>query len=240
MRLNKEEHKRIMLNILSDISSDPSLSINLGFKGGTCCYFVYGLDRFSVDLDFDLLDISKSKEVVNKIDNLLARYGYVKKNGIYSRKVKYSDESSALKIDISDRVDLNKLNHYKVRDVISGIPLNILSKEDVFAHKLLAVMDRYHNKKINKAIANRDLYDINFFFEQRWNFNEKIIKLRSQKNAREYLLELREFIEKKVDEKKILDGIGALVDESKRQWLRKNLKREVLKKLAIQIEAMRK
>lgn len=67
MIIKKEEHKRRMLKILADISANPKLAINLGFKGGTCCYFIHGLDRFSVDLDFDLLNIAKKEIGSEKI-----------------------------------------------------------------------------------------------------------------------------------------------------------------------------
>ena len=239
MITNQQQHKKIMLDILSDISSDPVLSINLGFKGGTCVYFLYGLDRFSVDLDFDLLNIEKKEIVLEKMDLLLAKYGEVKKEGALRRKIKYSEESVMLKVDISDRMEINALNHYAVKDVVSGVPLNILSQKDIFAHKLVAISDRYNNKTKNKIIVNRDLYDANFFFDNKWGFNEKIIELRTKKSAVEYLSELKKLIEKKVDENKILDGIGALLDDKKRQWVRYNLKKELLKKLAIQITSMK-
>ncbi len=239
MRLDKQEHKKIMLNILADISADPVLSVHLGFKGGTCCYFIYGLNRFSVDLDFDFLDASKREIVLEKIEKILLKYGSVKeKNGVLRRKLKYA-EDSILKVDISDRFDVNKLNTYEVKDIVSGVPLNILVKGDIFAHKLAAVADRYKNKEKNKVIANRDLYDINFFFDQGWKFNEEIIKLRSGMDAVKYLEKLRKMIGDKVDATKILDGIGALLDDADRNWTRLNLKNELLKKLAIQIEAMK-
>lgn len=238
MIINKQQHKKIMLDILSDISSDPLLAINLGFKGGTCVYFLYNLDRFSVDLDFDLLDIEKKEAVLEKMDLILAKYGEVKRDGTMRRKLKYSEESVMLKIDISDRMEINALNTYEVRDIVSGVPLKILSQKDIFAHKLVAITDRYNNK-INKIIANRDLYDVDFFFDNNWDFNEKIIELRSGKKAIVYLMDLKDLIEKKADEAKILDGIGALLDDRKRQWVKDNLKKEVIKKLAIQIESMR-
>ena len=240
MIINKEEHKKIMLNILDDISSDPVLSVNLGFKGGTSVYFLYGLNRFSVDLDFDLLDASKKENIINKLDALLKKYGTLKKEGGMCRKIKYSEESVALKVDISERMEINKLNKYEVRDIVSGIPLKVLTKEDIFAHKLAAVMDRYNNKTKNKVVANRDLYDINFFFSQGWKFNERIIELRSGMGAAEYLGTLKDFIEKNADEKSILNGIGALLNEKERLWVKNNLKKELIKKLAIQIAAMRK
>lgn len=241
MLINKEEHKRIMLKILADISASPNLAVNLGFKGGTCCYFVYGLDRFSVDLDFDLLDISKQKIVLEELDKVLSKYGEVKMEGnVFSRKVKYATESASIKIDVSDRADINKLNTYTLEEIVSGVPLKILAKEDIFAHKLVALTERYNNKTKNKVIANRDLYDINYFFDLGWRYNEKIITLRSGKSCREYLQEIKAVIEKNANEKNILDGIGALVDDKKRDWVRKNLKQEVLKKISIEIAALEK
>ena len=239
MRLDKTEHKKIMLNILADISTNSLLSSNLGFKGGTCCYFLYGLDRFSVDLDFDLLQEQKQDKILDELDKILKKYGEVKKQGnVFSRKVKYNIDSSAVKIDISNRFDINKLNTYNVQDIASSVPLHILNKQDIFAHKLVALKERYADKTIYKSIANRDLYDINFFFEQNWKFNSEIIKLRTGKKVIEYLDELKKFIEKKVDEKKILEGLGSLVDDKKRNWVKENLKKEVIKKLAIQTTAM--
>ena len=238
MQIDKERHKKIMLNILMDISDNSGLAVNLGFKGGTCCYFLYGLDRFSVDLDFDLLDKDKKSFVSEEMKKLLLKYGEVQRQNQISYKLKYSEQSSALKVDISDRADLNKLNQYEVLDIVSGVPLNILNKNDIFAHKLVALKDRFENKKINKVVANRDLYDIYFFFKNDWNFNENIIQLRRGILAREYLKELKDFINKNVNEKNILNGIGALVDDEKRNWVKDNLKREVIRQLAIQIKAM--
>lgn len=239
MFLNKQEHREKMLNILADISADQVLATNLGFKGGTACYFVYGLDRFSVDLDFDLLDDDRQEDVLKRIDNILSKYGKIKMVGsIFSRKVKYNEESSAIKINISDRVKNNSLNTYKVKDVASGIPLKILCKEDMFAHKLIALKDRYDSKVINKRIASRDLYDIEFFFKKNWKINDKIIELLTSKKTVEYLRDLKVFVKEKVDETKILDGLGTLIDDKQRHWARNNLKNEVIKRLAIRIESM--
>ena len=145
-----------------------------------------------------------------------------------------------MKVDISDRVEINKLNKYEVKDIVSGLPLKVLVQEDIFAHKLVAITDRYNNKTKNKTVANRDLYDINFFFDQKWKFNKKIVKLRSGKKVKEYLVDLKNFVKKNVKEDKILEGIGALIDEKERLWARDNLKKEVIRKLAIQIMAMEK
>jgi len=59
--LNK--HKFYLLQILKDIYTDIEISSSLGFKGGSALMFFYDLPRFSVDLDFNLLDIEKEKHV---------------------------------------------------------------------------------------------------------------------------------------------------------------------------------
>lgn len=57
--LNK--HKFLLIQILKDIYSDIELSNSLGFKGGTALMFFYDLPRFSVDLDFNVLDADHEK-----------------------------------------------------------------------------------------------------------------------------------------------------------------------------------
>ncbi|MCK5416693.1 nucleotidyl transferase AbiEii/AbiGii toxin family protein [Candidatus Parcubacteria bacterium] len=234
MKLDKDVHKKIMLRILSDISGDAFLANNLGFKGGTACYFVYGLDRFSVDLDFDSLNAEKDELIKERLLSLLSQYGDIKTKT--SIKLKYSDQYQALKIDLSTRHKNNKLNTYEVKDIVSGMPLKILKKEDIFAHKLVALISRGSSNDVSQiVIANRDLYDINFFFKKMWKFNEDIILLNTGKNISEYLQYAVEFIEKNVNDINILDRVGELVDDGKRNWIKKNFKKEVLKELAIQI-----
>jgi len=60
--LNREKHQLIMGQILKDIYTNISISSLLGFKGGTCAYFFYDLPRFSVDLDFDLLEVNEKNQ----------------------------------------------------------------------------------------------------------------------------------------------------------------------------------
>ena len=48
-------HKMQLLRLLVGIIDNNEVSIRLCFKGGTCAAMLGFLDRFSVDLDFDLL-----------------------------------------------------------------------------------------------------------------------------------------------------------------------------------------
>ncbi len=78
MTLNLTTHKNILIKILKDIYTDGSLGPLLGFKGGTAAHLFYDLDRFSVDLDFDLLDENKEQEVFDKVENIVKEYGLIK------------------------------------------------------------------------------------------------------------------------------------------------------------------
>ena len=71
-------HKSTMVKILKDIYSDPATGPFLGFKGGTAAFLFYGLDRFSVDLDFDLLDGSKKSAVFENLGRILIEHGRIK------------------------------------------------------------------------------------------------------------------------------------------------------------------
>ena len=66
-----------MMQVLKDIYSDKELALSLGFKGGTALMFFYNLPRFSVDLDFNLLDREKEKKVYEKVRKILLKYGKI-------------------------------------------------------------------------------------------------------------------------------------------------------------------
>jgi len=56
-----------MTQVLKDIYTDADLAAYLGFKGGTALMLFYELPRFSVDLDFNLLQPEKNEIVYQKI-----------------------------------------------------------------------------------------------------------------------------------------------------------------------------
>ncbi len=67
--LNRIKHEQILKSILKDIYLNPYLQANLAFKGGTCLYMFYGLERFSIDLDFNLLSNNFDSSLVQHIVN---------------------------------------------------------------------------------------------------------------------------------------------------------------------------
>jgi len=82
MPFNIATHRTILFQILKDIYSDTTIAPFLGFKGGTAAVMFYGLDRFSVDLDFDLLDESKQEIVFDKLIKIVAKHGEIKESHI--------------------------------------------------------------------------------------------------------------------------------------------------------------
>jgi hypothetical protein len=165
-----------------------------------------------------------------RLEKVLGAYGEVKTK--QSMRLVYTEGVQGLKVDVSVRHMENVHNVYEVADVVSGVPVRALRREDIFAHKLVAITDRSKDTE-ELFIANRDLFDIHHFFTQRWNFTHKIVELRTGVSVQEYLQKLTQFIEVHVDEKNVLLGLGELVTESQRMWVEKSLKKEVLQLLAI-------
>jgi len=219
--LNKARHELILNNIIKDIYGDRFLAPILGFKGGTVCYLFYNLQRFSTDLDFNLLDLKQSEEVFKKLKNFLDKYGTVKENRIKKNTIflllSYEEKMQNVKVEISMR---NYGNHYEIINYF-GIPVLVMRKENMFAHKLVAMTER-------KKIANRDLFDIHFFMEHNWSINEKIVEMRTGKQLKKYIKSLISFIGRNVSNRNILFGLGEILDEERKKWVKTNLKKETL------------
>jgi predicted nucleotidyltransferase component of viral defense system len=191
-------------------------------------YFFYNLNRFSVDLDFDLLlPINKKKTltediILKKLEKIIKPYGEIEdiynKNYTLFALVNYAEGERNLKIEISKRLTYE--NKYEFKNFY-GTDVRCMTMEDAFSHKLLAATGR-------RAAVNRDFYDLYFFWKNGYDFNEKIIKKIAKKSGQEYLIFLRKYIEKNLNKNNALQGLGELLSESEKDWVKKNLKRELL------------
>lgn len=221
-------HKTILLQILKDIYTDISISSTLGFKGGTACYLFYDLSRFSVDLDFDLLDQKKEKVVFERIEEILKKYGKLKekrnKRSTLFFILSYKEEGQNIKIEVSKRIFGSS---YEIKNYL-GISMLVMEKEDILAHKLVALLER-------KKPANRDLFDIWFFLKNNWETNKEIVEKRTEMKFKEYLKRCIGFIEK-VNGRHILAGMGELLDEKMKTWAKENLKKDLLFLLKLRLE----
>jgi hypothetical protein len=102
-----------------------------------------------------------------------------------------------------------------------GLTVPTLEPSCMFAHKLCAITDR-------KKLQNRDLYDAHFMFSRNFEINKEIIKLRTGKTLKAYFVELIGFIETRVNESSILDGLGELLTDAQKDSTKSTLKRDLL------------
>ena len=75
--MDKNKHKLYMAQILSLIFKDKDLCQVMAFKGGTSLMFFHHLNRFSTDLDFNLLHPEKLDIVYEKVRTILSRFGTI-------------------------------------------------------------------------------------------------------------------------------------------------------------------
>ncbi len=213
-----EKHDQILKNILRDIYTTPNLQASLALKGGTCLYLFYGLDRFSVDLDFNLF-FSKFND--NELNKILEKYLNIaereNKHSTWFYIGSYEKSFQKVKVEISKRDYPDK---YVYKDFY-GLTVLTMEPSCMFAHKLCAITDR-------KKLQNRDIYDAHFMFNKHFNIDEVIIKLRTGKTVKEYFIELINFIELKVKDNNILEGLGELLNDQQKNNVRLNLKRDIL------------
>jgi predicted nucleotidyltransferase component of viral defense system len=216
--LNK--HKFLLVQVLKDIYSDLGLSACLGFKGGTALMLFHDLPRFSVDLDFNLLCPGKEEEINEKVREILTRYGTIfdeasKVHGLLV-VLNYGVGERKLKIEISNR---QFDDHYELRDFL-GITLRVMVMQDMFAHKLCALLDR-------KSMAGRDLFDCWFFMAHRTPLNKKIVESRMKMPVSDYLQLCLDRLEG-VSDRGLLQGMGELMDEEMKTFVRTKLRTETI------------
>ena len=216
-----------MGQILRDIYTDTSISSLIGFKGGTCAYFFYGLTRFSVDLDFDLFSSNEApqKLVYEKIGGMLGKYGevrdnYIKRNTLFFL-LSYGDEDHNVKVEVNVRILMPDIKeHYEVREYL-GISMLVGKKEYLFASKLSALTDR-------RLLAMRDIYDIWFFSKNNWDINAEVLKARTGKTVKEHMADCISVIEA-VNDNEILRGLAELLPgEKEKAWVKTRLRTEVV------------
>lgn len=223
--LSKEKHRLLMGKLLKDIYSNTSISSLLGLKGGTCAYFFYSLPRFSVDLDFDLLEVNENKKdtVFEKIGNIVSRYGGIKDKRIKRDTIffllSYGESEHNIKLEINTRGFRGVRDYYEMRSYL-GVAMLIARKGYLFAAKLVALASR-------DQIAVRDVYDIYYFAKNNWDINKEFVKERTGKNIKEYLSDCIALV-KKVNDSQIMQGLGEVVPEEEKNWIRENLKQEAI------------
>ncbi len=221
--VNINRHRFFLVQILKDIYSDLELANYLGFKGGSALMFFYNLPRFSVDLDFNLLVVEKEIYTYKKLRQIILKYGK-----IFDEATKffgplivldYGMNERKLKVEISNRLFDNR---YEIKNLL-GINIKVMVQEDMFAHKLCALLDR-------EAIANRDIFDSWFLMQRQTPVNINIVESRMGMPLPQYLQACIEQLESMTD-KGLLQGIGELLDSKMKKFVQTKMRYEVIRLL---------
>lgn len=217
---NINKHKFFLMQILKDIYSDIELANSLGFKGGTALMFFYDLPRFSVDLDFNLLDLTKEKTVYEKVRRILLKYGKIFDEALkfYGPIIvlDYGVGERKLKVEISNR---QWKNQYERKNLL-GINMEVMVAPDMFAHQLCALLDR-------GELTNRDIFDSWFFMQKQMPINKEIVETRMEMSLEDYIQKCIIHLEKMSD-RGIPNGLGELMDEDMKKFVRTKLRTETI------------
>jgi predicted nucleotidyltransferase component of viral defense system len=165
------------LEVLDKLNSKKLLN-NLVFSGGTMLRLCYGLDRYSVDLDFWVIRDFDFRNLYEEIKKILSEFYNIidSANKFYTLlfEIKSPDYPRSLKIEIRKepkkiKVETNIAysSHYNMQVMVKCVSL-----QDMMNAKILAFSNR---KEI------RDVYDIEFLYR-------KGITIKAEKAVLENLL----------------------------------------------------
>ena len=187
----------------------------------------HGLDRFSVDLDFDLLDESQAEHIFDRMTRLVQRRGMIKET--HKKRfnlliiLSYEDKARRVKVEINRRQFGSR---YEIKTYL-GDSMQVMVIEDMFAHKLMAMYER-----IDKT--SRDIYDVWFFLKSRCPINKEIVENRAQMPFDQLVNKCIEQLEK-MSNRHILDGLGELLTISQNDWAKARLREDTIALLKLRL-----
>lgn len=212
MTMDYNKHKLYMARILSLVFKDKDLCNIIAFKGGTSLMFFHNLNRFSTDLDFNLLAPDHIDLVYDKVRAILCRFGTIddeaKKMFGPLLVLNYGKGERMLKVEISTR---EYPNHYEMLS-LAGTDIRVMTMPDMFAHKICAMGER---------LSPRDIYDVWFFLQCHTEINEDIVMLRTGKSVAEYAAWCANRV-RESSPKLLMQGLGDVLNDTKSKTFVKN------------------
>lgn len=188
------------------------------------------LDRFSVNLDFDLKEGINKKAFRNSLYSIFNDLKLEVKDE--SKKalqffLKYPTppgERNTIKLELSDKTyQANEYNSQYLTLINRTAVCQTI--ETMFAHKFVAFKERYEK---TGHIAGRDIYDIHYFFMKGYDYNKEVIEERRKISALEYFKELNNFIKKEINRQVLQEDLNSLLEYDRFKWVNKYLKQETL------------
>ncbi len=223
-------HKSQIMQVLMAVADNKVLSESLYFKGGTCAAMLGHLDRFSVDIDFDMGDENKIEITRKEFETVFKKLNMriVEKNtNILQFSIKYNappNHKNTLKINaLGEKYKSNRYEQCFIPEI--NRTMNCQTVETMFANKLVTVSERYEK---HKTITGRDIYDIHYFLLTGKRYLPEIVIERTGKTVLEYLKKLRQFIIDKVTSEVLIVDLGPLANPKKMNFIKNNLKLETI------------
>jgi predicted nucleotidyltransferase component of viral defense system len=227
-------HKSTLHRLLMEVVDQPLMAQSLAFRGGSCAAMLGYLDRFSVDLDFDVLEGANEAALRKVFHQVFEQLGFsvtLEFDKVLFFQLRYPSspgKRNTLRVGASNiRIASNqyKVQYFPEIDRL----INSQTIETMFANKLVAVMDRYAQ---HRTIAGRDIYDIHHFFVQGYAYDGAVIRERTGTEPKEYFGNLIDFIKEHVTQTIIKEDLNSLMPNRQFQQVRKILIPETLSILA--------
>lgn len=211
--IDKVTHRHTLYHLIKAIFTLPEAK-HIAFKWWTLAYFFYQLPRFSTDIDLDLLHDTNETQTYENIAREAQQFGEVKlkKHLLLSYKEGYDH----IKIDLSRKIRKNTT--YTIVDFY-GTSIQIQDKASMVAHKLVACTER----KIQ-----RDFFDVRFFLQNNFPINEALILERTEKSMLQFRSHFLDILTALPASYKPLNGLGELLDESQKPFVKNNLIKELI------------
>lgn len=160
-----------------------------------------------------------------KVRTILLKYG-----GIHDEAMKfygpvivlnYGYGERRLKVEISNR---QWNDQYEIKNLL-GIEMKVMDAPHMFAHKLCALLDR-------SEITSRDIFDSWFFMQRRTLLSKSTVENRMQIPLDRYLQNCIDLLET-VQDRKLLFGLGELMDDEMKHFVRTKLRIETISLLRL-------
>ena len=156
--------------------------------------------------------------------SILEKYGDVKDSYLKRFTIffllSYGDADHNIKVEVNIRpLTPNLKEHYELKDYL-GIPMLVGKKDYLFGSKLSALT-------LRSEIAMRDIYDIWYFSKNDWSISDDVVRARTNKTVKEHLSDCISTIEQ-VKDNQILQGLGELLNEKEKVWVKTHLKNEAI------------
>ena len=151
------------------------------FYGGTCLRIFHGVQRFSEDMDFSLLQSDESFMLENYFESIISEFNALGRNVVINRKIKKNEsnvESAFLKDDtaiynlqftteyaikIKIEVDINPPLGFSTESRLLLLPYSFMTRcytlPDLYAGKMHALLFRNWKNRVK----GRDWYDFEWY-----------------------------------------------------------------------------